>query len=116
MSSIKLPPNEGESVPLSFRLGEKLFARVEQIAAETGLSKSDVMVHFTRWACDEYDADKKNQARDDDNFCSKCGQPLHRKQLDGAPKQRRSTDLRALPEEHERAGPTKLRRASDRKR
>lgn len=51
----KLPPNEGKSVSVSFRMGERLRARVRAIAKHNGNTSSDVMVAFIRWACQAHE-------------------------------------------------------------
>lgn len=53
-----LPPDEGPFKPISWRIPAKLLARVDAIGKMTRLSRQDVLVHFVRWAVEEYEREQ----------------------------------------------------------
>lgn len=54
-----LPPKEDqEMVTTSLRMPRALIAELEAVAEESGYTRSDVIVHFVRWALDEYKREK----------------------------------------------------------
>jgi predicted DNA-binding protein len=56
-----LPPkqDEGELVTTSLRMPRVMIERLDSIAKESGYSRTEVMLHFVRWAIQEYEAEKK---------------------------------------------------------
>lgn len=58
-----LPPkeNEGEPVTTSIRIPKGMLAKLDLIARESNYSRSEVMLHFFRWAIVEYDNEKKGK-------------------------------------------------------
>lgn len=53
-----VPEGEGIGHPLSVRYPEKLLARIDACAEETGNSRTDAILHLLRWALDRYEATK----------------------------------------------------------
>lgn len=49
-----LPPAEGPSEQISVRIPKLLLERIEKIAKDTEHHRSDVIVHFLRWASQEW--------------------------------------------------------------
>ncbi len=100
MKRPRLPPSEGANVPFSFRLGEKLLARVEAIAEASGWDKSAVMVHFARWGCENIEAGEQAENSGPGGVCGECGQPRHaeespmRRTTDAATRRRRASDAK----------------------
>ncbi len=56
-----LPPreDEGESIGVSLRIPEALLKRIDAVAKEAGYSRTEVLLHFTRWAIQEYEAERR---------------------------------------------------------
>jgi len=58
-----LPPKERgeELVTTSFRCPESILKKVDRIAADSGYSRNEVLVHFVNWATREYEEEKKSK-------------------------------------------------------
>lgn len=54
-----LPPSEGETTQITLRIPKKLLHEVDSIAKSTGHNRTDVMLHFVRWATQEYRAEQR---------------------------------------------------------
>lgn len=56
-----LPPKdpEGELVATSLRIPEALVKRLDVVAKESSYSRTEVILHFLRWALQEYEAEKR---------------------------------------------------------
>lgn len=51
-----VPENEGKlSAPVSLRIPEKLLARLDACAEETGNPRYEAILHLLRWALDAYE-------------------------------------------------------------
>jgi hypothetical protein len=59
-----LPPKEDqEMVTTSLRMPRALIAELEAVAKESGYTRSDVIVHFCRWALEEYKRERVERKR-----------------------------------------------------
>jgi metal-responsive CopG/Arc/MetJ family transcriptional regulator len=54
-----LPPAEGETTQFGIRAPISLVERLDAVAKESGHSRTDVVLHFLRWALQEYESEKK---------------------------------------------------------
>lgn len=50
-------------VPSNVRLKRRLWARLDEIAKSEDKSRNEVMEFFLTWACEDYDAGKKNSRK-----------------------------------------------------
>jgi hypothetical protein len=58
-----LPPKEeGTLEPAAFRLPKSLIKELDEIAEESNWSKNQVVIHFLRWARDEYRKERAAEA------------------------------------------------------
>lgn len=57
-----LPPAEGDTKPVSLRVPEMLLKRIDAISKASGHSRTDVMLHFLRWATQEYELEQSRVA------------------------------------------------------
>lgn len=53
-----LPPPEGEAVGTSIRVPKAMLKRIDDVAEESGHSRTDVILHFLRWALQEYELER----------------------------------------------------------
>jgi metal-responsive CopG/Arc/MetJ family transcriptional regulator len=56
-----LPPREkeGEQVATGVRLPKTLLDRLDEIGESENYSRNEVILHFLKWALEEYEAEKK---------------------------------------------------------
>ena len=52
-----VPEGEGAGAPVSFRVPEKLLARLDACAKATNNSRTDVILHLLRAALTQYESD-----------------------------------------------------------
>lgn len=55
---VVVPKGEGKGVPTSFRVPEKLLARIDACADETGNDRTDTILHLIRWALSKYEEER----------------------------------------------------------
>lgn len=56
-----LPPKEqeGDLIPTSLRIPSVILKKLDAISKESGYIRTEVMLHFLRWAIQEYEAEAK---------------------------------------------------------
>lgn len=59
-----LPPKEDASVMVttSLRVPPEMLRELDEIAQSSGYTRSEVMLHFWRWAIQEYRTEQKGKA------------------------------------------------------
>ncbi len=57
-SRILPPKEEGDTVTTSLRMPRAMIARLDEIADESGYSRTEVILHFCRWAIQEWEAER----------------------------------------------------------
>lgn len=60
----RILPKKDAEVPVttSLRVPPSMLRELDEIAAESGYTRSEVMLHFWRWAIQEYRAEQKSKA------------------------------------------------------
>lgn len=60
-----LPPKEDTKVMVttSLRVPPAMLKRLDEIAEESGYTRSEVMLHFWRWAIQEYEAEQASRRK-----------------------------------------------------
>lgn len=58
-----LPPKEDVEVPVttSFRIPPSVLKDLDEVSEESGYTRTDVMIHFLRWALQEYRAEQSGK-------------------------------------------------------
>ena len=54
-----LPPSEGATTQISLRMPNAILVKLDGIAEDSGHPRSDVIMHFLRWALQEYEAEQQ---------------------------------------------------------
>lgn len=58
-----VPEGEGPTQPLSIRFPKRLIERLDEVAKTTGNDRSTVVLHMVRWALEEFDRQRLEEAR-----------------------------------------------------
>jgi metal-responsive CopG/Arc/MetJ family transcriptional regulator len=58
-----VPEGEGVGVPLSLRVPEKLLARLDACAEQTGNPRTETLLHLVRWALTQYENEQAQQPK-----------------------------------------------------
>jgi predicted DNA-binding protein len=59
-----LPPKEfGEAVTTSLRMPKGMMARLDAVAQESGYTRTEVILHFLKWALEEYEVEKASERK-----------------------------------------------------
>lgn len=57
-----VPEGEGIAQPMSLRVPKKLVERIDAVAKATGNPRTETLLHLVRWALDEYDSQRAEEA------------------------------------------------------
>lgn len=60
-----LPPKEDEGEPLStsLRIPKAILGRIDAVAKASNYTRTEVILHFLRWALEEYDAEQETDRK-----------------------------------------------------